>query len=67
MPQRHSKLIEIALCQIGQDLSIDFALAKQGLILNSTIVYGRALAKLGTNLSGVDGLACGVAFDARLT
>jgi len=28
VPQGHAKLIEVALCQIGQDLSIDFALAK---------------------------------------
>jgi hypothetical protein len=33
VPQRHAKLIEVALCQIGQDLGIDFALAKRGLIL----------------------------------
>ena len=36
MPQRHAKLIEVALRQIGQDLSIDFALAKRGLILTET-------------------------------
>ena len=36
MPQRHAKLIEVALCQIGQDFSIDFALAKRGLILTET-------------------------------
>ena len=36
VPQRHAKLIEVALGQIGQDLSIDFALAKRGLILTET-------------------------------
>ena len=36
MPQRHAKLIEVALCQIGQDFSIDLALAKRGLILTET-------------------------------
>ena len=36
MPQWHAKLIEVALCQIGQDLSIDFAIAKRGLILTET-------------------------------
>ena len=28
MPQRHAKLIEVALGQIGQDVRVDFALAK---------------------------------------
>jgi hypothetical protein len=36
VPQRHAKLSEVALGQIGQDLSIDFALAKCGLILTET-------------------------------
>jgi hypothetical protein len=36
MPQRHAKLTEVALGQIGQDLSIDFALTKRGLILTET-------------------------------
>ena len=40
VPQRHAKLNEVALCQIGQDFSIDFALAKRGLILTET--EGRA-------------------------
>jgi hypothetical protein len=33
VPQWDAKLIEVALRQIGQDFSIDFALAKCGLIL----------------------------------
>ena len=36
VPQWHAKLSEVALGQIGQDLSIDFALAKRGLILTET-------------------------------
>ena len=36
VPQRHAKLIEVALSQIGQDFSIDFALAKRGVILTET-------------------------------
>ena len=36
MPQWHAKLSEVALGQIGQDLSINFALAKCGLILTET-------------------------------
>ena len=36
VPQRHAELTEVAVCQIGQDFSIDFALAKRGLILTET-------------------------------
>ena len=36
MPQRHAKLIEVALRQIRQNFGIDFALAKCGLILTET-------------------------------
>ena len=36
MPQRQAKLTEVALGQIGQDLSINLALAKRGLILTET-------------------------------
>src|SRR5271169_5843434 len=36
VPERHAKLIEVTLCQIGQDFSIDFALAKRGLILTES-------------------------------
>jgi hypothetical protein len=36
VPHRHAKLIEVALCQIRQDFSIDLAIAKCGLILTET-------------------------------
>ena len=36
MPQRHADLFEVGLGQIGQDLGINFALAKRGLILTET-------------------------------
>ena len=35
-PQWHAKLIEVAVCQIRQKFSIDFAVAKGGLILTET-------------------------------
>ena len=36
VPKRHAKLIEVAVRQIGQDLGVDFVLAKRGLILTET-------------------------------
>jgi hypothetical protein len=36
VPQWHAKLTEVALGQIGQDLSIDFTLTKCGLVLTET-------------------------------
>ena len=35
-PQWHAKLIEVAVCETRQKLSIDFAVAKGGLILTET-------------------------------